>query len=52
MIQPIEGALKIKKIYVIKDQHSSCINSICELKDKRLVSCSRDESIIVYSHLY
>lgn len=47
---------KIKSLFLerlevnrsIKDQHKSWINSICLLKDKRLVSCSSDKSIIIY----
>ena len=43
---------KIKITNTIQTKHSERINSICILKDKRLVSCSSDRSIAVYNYSY
>lgn len=40
---------KPKKITIFETKHKKVINSLCFLKDKRLASCSKDESIIVYN---
>lgn len=50
--KPIEDPTKIKIIRSIKTLHTKGIRSMCELKDKRLVSSSLDQSIIVYDHSY
>ena len=52
MNKQIKDVSKIKLIKTIKTQYDFYIILICELKDKRIVSASKDGSIFVYDQSY
>ena len=50
--EPIEDISKLKIVKTVQTEYNKKISSICELKDKRLVSSSWDGSITVYNSSY
>lgn len=41
-------SLRLEIIKTVKNKHTDGIRALCFLKDKRMVSCSEDQSIMVY----